>query len=98
MRNFDLNQLEIEQLENPKLNDYFLDSPMAELGFDDAVDDAVYDAAVALQEFTLEQLNEMLQAQGSDLEIVRADMIDYFEFMLVRRGETEAEFAVRVFG
>lgn len=98
MRNFDLNKLEIEHLENPKLNDYFVDAPMAELGLDDTVDDAVYDSAVALQESTLERLNDLLHTQGSDFEIVRADMIDYFDFMLVRRDETESEFALRMFG
>lgn len=97
MRNFDLNKLEIEQLENPKLNDYFVALELAVQGFDHTVDDAVYDAADLLRESTLERLNEMLQAQGSDSEIVRADMIDYFDFMLVRSGETESEFADRVF-
>lgn len=97
MRDFDLNELEVEQIEDPRLDDYLIGSP-GNLGFDEGLTDDEYDAATGLQEATLERLSEVLQARGTGLEIVRVDMVDYFDFMLVRRGETESEFADRVFG
>lgn len=97
MRDFDLNELEVEQIQDSRLDEHFIGSA-SELGFDEGLTDDEYDVAVALQEATLERLEEMLQTRGAVLEIVRVDMVEYFDFMLVRRGETESEFADRVFG
>lgn len=97
MRDFDLNELEVEQIQDSRLDEHFIGSA-SELGFDEDLTDDEYDVAVALQEATLERLEEMLQTRGAVLEIVRVDMVEYFDFMLVRRDETESEFADRVFG
>lgn len=97
MRDFDLNELEVEQIQDARLNEHFVGNA-SELGFDEELTDDEYDIAVALQEATLERLEKMLQPRGTGLEIVRVDMVDYFDFMLVQRDETESEFADRVFG
>ena len=103
MRQFDLNQLEVEQIENPELDLHFIApaDPVVDLleaaGFEEITDDE-YDAAFTAVQGTLERVNAILQARGVNLEFCETDMVDFTSFICVRKDETETEFADRVFG
>jgi hypothetical protein len=103
MRQFDLNQLEVEQIENPELDLHFIAQadPVVEIleaaGFEEITDDE-YDAAFTAVQNTLERVNEMLRLRGVNLEFCETDMADFTSFICVRKDETETEFADRVFG
>ena len=103
MRQFDLNQLEVEQIENPELDLHLIaqGDPVAEIledaGFEDITDDE-YETAVTVMQGTLERVNAILQARGVNLEFCETDMADFTSFICVRKDETETEFADRVFG
>lgn len=103
MRQFDLNQLEVEQIENPQLNLHFIapGDPVLDIleaaGFEEITDDE-YDASIDSIQGTLKRVNEMLQQRGVGLEFCEVDIVDYTSFICVRKDETELEFADRVFG
>jgi hypothetical protein len=103
MRQFDLNQLEVEQIEDPRLDLCFIaqSDPVVEIleeaGFEE-ITDIDYDAAIYAIQGTLKRVNEMLRVRGVGLEFCEVDMADFASFICVRKDETEAEFADRVFG
>ena len=100
MRQFDLNELEVEQIEDARLNDHLVGDVESLLYEDEWVDvtNEEYEAAIAAQTLTLERVNEMLRARGVGLEFCETDTGDGWNFVLVVRDETESEFADRVFG
>ena len=102
MRQFDLNEFEIEHLEDIRLNDYLVSDveslfSMVDDEWPDLTDDE-YEAALTAQTLTLKRVNEILRERGIHMEFCEVDTVDTVDFILVNRGETEAEFADRVFG
>ena len=75
MRQFDLNQLEVEQIENPELDLHFIApaDPVVDLleaaGFEEITDDE-YETAVTVMQGTLERVNAILQARGDRKSVV----------------------------
>ena len=100
MRKFDLNDLEVEQIEDARLDQHFVGTVDSLLYSDEWLDvtDEEYEAALAAQTLTLKRVNEMLRARGVGLEFCETDTGDGWDFILVNRDETETQFADRVFG
>jgi hypothetical protein len=100
MRQFDLNELEVEQIEDDRLDEHFVGDVESLLYEDEWLDvtNEEYEAAIAAQTLTLKRVNEMLRARGVGLEFCETETGDGVDFILVTRDETEAEFADRVFG
>ena len=100
MRKFDLNELEVEQIESVQLDQHFVGTVDTILREDEWLDitGEEYEAALAAQTLTLKRVNEMLRARGVGLEFCETETGDGWDFILVNRDETETEFAVRVFG
>jgi len=101
MRQFDLNKLEIEQIQDPRLDECFIarqdpvNEVLEEAGFEEITDDE-YEAAIYAIKGILKRANEMLRVRGVELEFCEADMVDFTSFVCITKDQTEAEFADRV--
>ena len=99
MKTFELNFLEDYQITDHRLDAYLVGNSEAMLAADgwEEITDQEYEAAIASQHQVLNRVNAMLDSQGISLEFREVDLVDSYDFILTRPGETESEFALRVF-
>ena len=99
MKTFELNFLEAYQIIDHRLDAYLVGDCEAMLAEDEweEITDQEYEAAIASQRQVLNRVNAMLNSQGISLEFREVDLVDSSDFILTRSGETESEFAQRVF-
>lgn len=98
MRQFDLNKLTIDQLQDTRLDDSFV-GDVVDLMLEDEwyeVTEEESEAAVDAQRLVLLQVNRLLRQRGIGVEFCEVDQCDYTDFILVNCDETEAEFVERV--